>query len=231
MENEIFKRKTIQFEKLEKFGFLRIKDGYFIEKKIYSDMIARVIISEKGEVSGEIFDEDLREPYVNYRIEGVEGAFVVGVRNAYLAFLQQIADAVTTEKRYLFDQSNRLNDYIEIRFCVRPEYLWKKFPHYGVYRNPSSRKWFAILMNIGKGKVIPGAKGETEVINLKTDDLTEHYVALGAYPAYHLNHKNWVTVILDGTLSDELIQEMLLYSFANAAKNGVSKKKLPKREF
>lgn len=225
MENEIFKRKTIAFDKLEKFGFTRVKDEYFIERKIYGGMIARVTISLSGAVRGKVFDEDFGEPYVNHRIEGAEGAFVVGVRNAYLAFLREIAEGVARDKDYIFDQSNRINDYIEEEFGVRAEYMWKKFPHYGVYRNPTSSKWFAILMNIPKSKVIAGEEGEIEVINMKTDEMTPRYLKAGAYPSYHMNHENWITVILDDTLPDDLIKEMLLCSYRNSEKKGAGQKK------
>ena len=87
LEREVFKRRTILFDKLEKFGFIRKNDCFVFEQKIYEGMIAKVTIFLNGEVCGEVYDEDFKEPYVNYRVESATGAFVVGVRNAYLALL------------------------------------------------------------------------------------------------------------------------------------------------
>ncbi len=33
-------------------------------------------------------------------------------------------------------------DYIKEKYGVEPEYLWKKFPNYVIFRNPETRKWF-----------------------------------------------------------------------------------------
>ena len=78
-------------------------------------------------------------------------------------------------------------------------------------------------MNIGRGKVVSGETGEVEVMNLKLDERADHYIAKGTYPSYHMNHKSWVTVILDGTLPDSLIEEMIEISYANSV--AISKKR------
>lgn len=216
IEREVFQRKSIIFNRLEKFGFIRINGDYIYERKIYDDMIARVRVSSLGEVAGEVYDEETGEIYVNYRIEDAAGSFVVGVRNAYIALLEEIAQAVCEEKRYIGDQTNLIDAYIAQKYGVLPEFMWKKFPHFGVYRNASTRKWFAIIMNIGKGKVVKGESGEVEVMNLKLDERAAEYLGVGVYPSYHMNHKSWVTVLLDGSVEDAVIKEMLEISYINS---------------
>ena len=167
IEREIFKRRVIHYDLLEKYGFIRTNEGYFIEKKIYEGMLARLRILSDGSIVGEVVDEEFGEVYVNHRLEDATGAFVVGVRDAYEIFLREIAAAVTSGKTYIYDQTNRIHDLIVHKYGVQPEFLWERFPNFGVYRNVSSRKWFAIIMNIGRGKVVPGETGEVEVMNLK----------------------------------------------------------------
>jgi len=218
IEQEIFKRRTILFDKLESFGFLRENDVFTIERSIYGGMLCRVCISPLGEVVAKVFDPEIGEEYVNHRNDTAEGAFVVGVRNSVVGFLSEIAFACTESKIYIGDQANRINTHILARYAVSPEFLWAKFPHFGVYRNAESRKWFAIIMNIGKGKVLPGAEGEAEVMNLKLDDRVRDYLGEGVYPSYHMNHKSWVSVLLDGTLPDARIEEMIEISFCHSEK-------------
>ena len=220
IEEEIFKRKKIRYDLLEKCGFIRTKGGYLCERKIYPGMIARVSITSDGVVTGCVFDEDFGEPYVNHRLEGAEGAFVVGVRSAYEVLLREIAAAVTEDKRYLYDQTERVDGEISQRYGVSPEFLWEKFPGFGVYRHAENRKWFAIIMNIAKGKLFPDATGEVEAINLKLDRRAEEYLRQGALPAYHMNHKSWVTVPLDDSLPDDLIYEMIDISYENTLGKG-----------
>ena len=33
------------------------------------------------------------------------------------------------------------------------------------------------------------------------------------FPAYHMNKNNWITILLDGSLSDELISELIKKSY------------------
>lgn len=63
-------------------------------------------------------------------------------------------------------------------------------------------KWDAILKN-GDSTVI-------NVMNLKTE---EQYDIDGIYPAFHMNHKHWISLILDDTLSDSLIMELVSKSY------------------
>lgn len=218
IEHDIFKRRTISFEKAEKFGFVRVNGEYVYERAIYDGMIARITIDDSGVLSGEVYDEEFGEKYVNHRVESATGAFVVGVRNAYQALLEEIAVAISSEKRYVFDQANRIDRYIAEKYGVTPEFMWQKFPHFGVYRNRDTRKWFAIIMNIGRGKVLKGESGEVEVMNVKLDEQAGSFLGNGVYPSYHMNHKSWVTILLDDTVDDARIAEMIEISFQNSFK-------------
>jgi predicted DNA-binding protein (MmcQ/YjbR family) len=53
-------------------------------------------------------------------------------------------------------------------------------------------------------------------INLKCDpewaiDLREKYHAI--LPGYHMNKKHWNTVVIDGTVSDPFLEELILHSY------------------
>ena len=225
MEKEAFLRRRIAFDRLESFGFRYVDEVYRYERLILPDMLAIVTIRKDGEVSGKVYDADSHEEYVNYRIEGVQGAYIIGVKNAYEALLSEIAESVSDPLCYASAQANRIDDHIREKYGAEPEFLWKKFPHFGVYRNALSRKWFAIIMNISKSKVVSGASGEADVMNLKVDDRSDEFIEKGAYPSYHMNPKSWITVILDGSLSDELVEEMIAISYDHSVKDKQRKKR------
>ena len=102
---------------------------------------------------------------------------------------------------------------------VREEYkniLWDRFPGYGVFRNKRSNKWFGIIMNIDRSKINSDESGEIEVLNVKLDDDVQNYLGVkGIYPSYHLSKKSWITIILDDTLSDKKIMELVDLSYDN----------------
>jgi predicted DNA-binding protein (MmcQ/YjbR family) len=65
-----------------------------------------------------------------------------------------------------------------------------------------------------------------ESINLKCDperaiELREKYPCV--LPGYHMNKKHWNTIVLDGTVSDKVLQEWISHSY------DLARKSLPKR--
>ena len=55
-----------------------------------------------------------------------------------------------------------------------------------------------------------------EIINLKFDKNQTYDFAETSdhiFPAYHMNKNNWITVVLDGGLSDEIIFELIRKSY------------------
>ena len=61
------------------------------------------------------------------------------------------------------------------------------------------------------------AKENADIINLKleSDEIETLIKKEGFYPAYHMNKKYWITLILDETLSDETIIEYIKKSYEN----------------
>lgn len=104
---------------------------------------------------------------------------------------------------------------VKEKYEVDPEFLWDKFPGDGVFRNTRSDKWFGIIMNIDKSKIIPKEEGEIEVLDIKLDDDVPKYLGKkGIYPAYHMSKKSWITIILDNTLSDDDILKLIDISYS-----------------
>ncbi len=74
-------------------------------------------------------------------------------------------------------------------------------------------------MNINKNKIIGNDNKEIEVINLMLHDKTNFYLNnKNIFPAYHMNKKNWVSIILDESLSNDEIINLVDISFNNSNK-------------
>lgn len=50
-------------------------------------------------------------------------------------------------------------------------------------------------------------------MSLPPEKVTQYLSYQGFYPAYHMNKKNWLSIILDETISDELILSLITESF------------------
>ena len=61
-------------------------------------------------------------------------------------------------------------------------------------------------MEIDKSKK-KNKKGKIEIINVKvpSNGVNDLLKKIGIYPAYHMNKKHWITIVLDDSLEDELL--------------------------
>ena len=95
------------------------------------------------------------------------------------------------------------------------DYPWKKSPKNEVFRHKDSKKWFALVMNVQKKRLGSDEDGMVDVVNLKCDkelvgSLQKKH---GIFKAYHMNRENWITVVLDGGVSDEKLKSFVRMSY------------------
>jgi len=67
-------------------------------------------------------------------------------------------------------------DYIEEKYDVEPEYLWKKFPNYVIFRNPETRKWFWLIWDVDNSKLQIWWDWKSDVLNVKSDPWMIQYL-------------------------------------------------------
>lgn len=107
-----------------------------------------------------------------------------------------------------------LKTYVEDRFGVEPEYLWRDYPDAFVFRRTSSRRWFAVVMDVQRQKL--GFPGEqtVPVMDVKCGPiLSGSYLGKpGVVPAWHMNKNHWLG-ILPLEAEDDTIRELLELSY------------------
>ena len=206
--NKIFKNKIFVEAKMQKFGFKKIGDAFVYTKNILDNQFEFYIkIYSTKNVETHLTDIQTKDIYTLHLVEGAAGTFVGEVREAYLNILNKIAENCCKSTYFVFPQSNRLTDLIKEKYEDSPEFLWEKTPGTAIFRNPQTRKWYAAILNIDKSKIDKKSKGEVEVLNIKLDkeEVQNLLKQKGFYPAYHMNKKSWITIILDETLDDDSI--------------------------
>ena len=118
---------------------------------------------------------------------------------------------------YRNKQTNAVVEHIKDVYGVEPEFLWpERFPAYAVFRHLNNRKWFALTAVVSGKSLGLDDDREVEIVNLKFDRGQTHDFAETSdhiFPAYHMNKNNWITVMLDGTLPDGLVFELVRKSY------------------
>ncbi len=208
IEKEVFKRASIDFKKLILYGFIKNKENYTYNKTFMDgEFKAEISIDKNKNIKGNVIDLNTNETYLPLRAKYNKSAYRGLVLKGYSDILEDIKEKCTTKKEFIFSQSNRIANSIYEKYSIMPDFPWEKYEGAGVFRNKNNKKWFALIMNIDKSKLDKKLKGEVEIINLKAPnfEIEELIKKKGYYSAYHMNKKNWFTIILDETLDDEII--------------------------
>lgn len=96
-------------------------------------------------------------------------------------------------------------EYVKNQYGTVPEYLWETSPKSAVLRHKNG-KWYAVLMQVEKSRLGLEEESMVDIINVKCEPdmvglLTQTY---GFLSGYHMNKKYWITMLLDGRVSEAM---------------------------
>ena len=219
IEEEVFQRLRFVPEKMIAYGFQR-EENQFIYETDFMDGAFHLIltVSKKGEVHGQVIDMMNEEEYWPLRSDNYGGSYVATVREKYRELLETIAEAVCDRVLFASQQANRITDLILSNFDVKPDFPRREeqFQTYGTFRHADTKKWFALIMNVKRSALLKSEDSTmVDVINLKTqaaDKDAQQYPG-SVFLAYHMNHKTWISVILDESLPDDEVMKLIRQSF------------------
>ncbi|MBR3880302.1 MAG: MmcQ/YjbR family DNA-binding protein [Mailhella sp.] len=100
---------------------------------------------------------------------------------------------------------------------VLPDHPFRQFPECAVLRHGVDGKWFAVVMPVPFDRLDASKRGESDivdVVNLKCQPplVTMFLEREGVFPAYHMNRRHWVSIVLDSSFPGEELFELLSLS-------------------
>ena len=220
MFDDIFKWKKCNKEKLSAYGFIR-KDGQDVYETNIMDGAFRLCVSvaENGDVDTDVIEIENGEPYILYKTVA-SGAFVGEIRAAVEEVLTDIADACYDPSVFKTNQSQMVIEYVRKKYGDELEFLWKKSPDNAIWRRKDNQKWYGAILTVNGRKIGLDSDKMVEIIDLRmkpenrNDILSrEHY-----YPGWHMNKKNWYTLVFDNGIDDEEIKLRITESYELAKK-------------
>lgn len=214
LENDIFKKCKVDLNKLIDYGFKKIQDKYVYETKFLNNSFKCIIEIKDNKITGNVYDLEFNDIYDQFRVKDVIGEFVNNVKEEYIKILIDIRDKCFIPNLFIYDQSNRISKLIKNKYDIDPEFLFDDNST-GVFRNKDNLKWFGIIMNINSSKLDSKLNKDVEVINIKInkDDLDSLLKVNSIYKAYHMNKKSWISIVLDDSLDDSYIMNLIDYSY------------------
>ena len=132
------------------------------------------------------------------------------------------------------NQRQEIIDYIHEKYGAEIEYLWMRYPSYGIFRHADNQKWYALMMDVPRSKLGQPSDEIVDILNVKLDDplLRDFLVQReGFLPGYHISRGNWISILLDGAVELSEIYSLIDTSYKVTASAQTRKAIRPPREW
>ena len=105
-------------------------------------------------------------------------------------------------------------EYVQKLYGTIPEYLWSKLPDSAVLR-PENGIWYAVIMTVEKSKLGLEGNDLVDIMDVKCDPemISMIIQTYGFLPGYHMNKQHWITILLEGSVSEAKILDFLDMSY------------------
>lgn len=226
-----------QKDKLLAFGFSETSDSLELKKEIAGGQFYTEIKLSDKKLCADVFETATNEKYVLFNVATARGAFVGQIRNE----VQNAIEEIRSKCFICQDIKEKYIDFLYSYFHTPGDNPWGeqgddsakmkcvssngqvkgssatslggKYDMYTVYRCPNN-KWFALVMRI-KFKNL-GFESDEPVwaVNLKAENVESITDKKSIFPAYHMNKKYWITVLLTAVTDFEKLCELTKKSYA-----------------
>ena len=209
----IFRSAKIKIDSLKAAGFSKSDDSsYFLRLPVSNgDFYADFALSPASQsLVVQLFDSSTGEKYPLFDMPRSQGAFVASLREE----VQKLVDKLKSSCFEVHDLKDEYVAWIKSRFSAFPDFPWPDTPDYCVFRCPNE-KWFALVMKLKYRQL--GLTGEEEVwvVNMKapSDKIPELIDKASVFPAWHMNKKHWITVLLTAATDFEKLCQLTEISY------------------
>ena len=199
-------------EQLNDFGFKEETEKLIYRKEILDSSFLIEISFVDSKLLVEVYDLEFDEVYSLYSVDSAVGETVQNIREHVENLLSSILG--------LADESEKISSEV-IDYCnkyggnhVNP---FKKHPDILAFVNEKN-KWYALLSAVEYNKLNKNTDITTKVkiLNLKypTDKILDIIDNQNIFPAYHMNKKHWISIVLDKNIKLETIKELIDISYS-----------------
>lgn len=210
----------LNLDKLLKYGFIKKDNYYELEKDISPKFIAYFQINFNT-FKVNVIDKTTEEEYIPYKLKTTTGNYVANLR-------QKVEELKIDILNNCYDYDNissKILSYVKDKYQTTPEYPWAETP--SAYTLKTNNKWYGLYMKIPFKSLKIAQEGEVEIINLKNNpekikNIIDNKVY---YPAYHMNKKHWLTIILSNKTNLKEVYELIDESYNLVKKEPKMKEK------
>ncbi|MCR5232226.1 MAG: hypothetical protein K6B64_06235, partial [Acholeplasmatales bacterium] len=130
--DELFKNYKLKKDSLISYGFILDNNVYKYTKTIHNGSFELDLIVKDNILNGKLIDTDFNDEYTQIN-QDVSGSFIASLKEECEEILLDIRDKCFIKELYISNQTNRIDKLIKDKYNVEAEFLWDKFPGFGVY--------------------------------------------------------------------------------------------------
>lgn len=200
MEKVIFARKKLNIDRLLAYGFAEATEGYaYATDMLNGQFRMNLFVAADGRLRTQLIDTATGDEYTLHRVAGANGAFVGGVKEAYVELLQEIAEKCFEPDVFKTAQAGRIIEYVRATYGDELAFLWQRFPDNAVFRRKDNGKWYAALLRLHGSKLGLPVDEVVEILDLRLcpEEMEATVDHVHFFPGYHMNKKHWYTICLN----------------------------------
>ena len=221
MLENLFKNAKVDFKKLVKYGFVKENDHYSFSTDIIDNQFTlKIWLDKNGKISTKIFDKSTEDEYILHLLPDISGAFVGRVKKEYEDTLVDIREKCFEKHIFKNQQTQDVIKYIKDKYDDEFEFLWEKSPNNAISRRKDNKKWYIALLTIPGNKLNIDTESDIEIVDIRADENVSTLVDNKTiFPGYHMNKKHWITIVLDYSIPNEKLFNLIDESYILANKS------------
>lgn len=157
-------------------------------EKIYLKNNMYMIIFEDGSIR--VYDSDTNDEYLPYRVNTYSGSFLNSIKEE----IQEILNEKSKKNTVLNYLKTKENAILENPFEKSKLDITVKI----------NNKWFALLLTRSSKVLNINDNNNIEILNLKNDEAEKIVNNINIFPAYHMNKKKWISILIDKMEIEEI---------------------------
>ena len=189
------------------YGFSRTEAGFELKKELLDVGLYAIFVISGKRFEVNVFDAYTDEEYLPFNVADNITGFVTSIREQVEALVQEIKERCLVKA----DMKLRLMEYCTGKFGTKPEAPWEDSPDAYTFKTARRDKWYALFMTIPYKSLGLAAQGTLDVVNIKLppEKILDIMDRVHFYPAYHMNKKHWITIVLNKEVDEPLVQQLL----------------------
>lgn len=208
--NEIFDKNIFNSKLAIAYGFSKVGDYYILQSDIDVENFNAIVKIDKVSFEVNVIELPFNEEYILFNVLDSKGKFVSKIRTKVNELIEDIVKNCFKS----LDYRKLLLDYVKEKYGTIPEEPWEDNNH-ATIKTSNSKKWYGIFMSIPYKTLGLDKSGKIDVLNVKLNpELIQSLIdKKHFFPAYHMNKKYWITILLDSDTDVNLVKSLIEESF------------------